>query len=115
MDNRLGGRTTFIVTAPENGFHTLKLTLANEFVAGAFPDGSLQLILNGFPLTDVSLPGVTNPGLSVFLTAGINQIAVETITDVAIPLLALELAAGAVLWMCMRRNQRRTSWVAWPL
>jgi hypothetical protein len=94
VESRSGGRITFIVTAPRNGFYTLKLTLANESVAGAFTGESLQLILNGFSLTDVSLSKVSNPGLNVFLTAGINQIAFEAITDVAIPLLALEIAPG---------------------
>ena len=94
VDSRSGGRITFIVTAPENGFYTLKLMLADESVAGAFTDESLRLILNGFSLTDVSLPKAANPGLNVFLTVGINQIAFETITDVAIPLLALKIAPG---------------------
>jgi hypothetical protein len=94
VDIRSGGCITFIVTAPKNGFYTLKLTLANESVAGAFTDESLRLILNGVSLTDVSLPVAANPGLNVFLTAGINQIAFEAITAVTIPLLALEIALG---------------------
>jgi hypothetical protein len=97
VDIRSGGRITFIVTAPTNGFYTLKLTLADESVTGAFSDESIQLILNGFSLTHVSLARLTNPGLTVFLTAGVNQIAFETITDVAIPLLALEIAPGSGL------------------
>ncbi|HEX6034888.1 MAG TPA: hypothetical protein VFY83_10655, partial [Anaerolineales bacterium] len=94
VDSRSGGTITFIVTAPGNGFYTLKVTLTNESAAGAFTSESLQLILNGFPLTDVSLPKLVNPGLNVFLTVGINQIAFKTITDVAIPLLGLEIASG---------------------
>jgi hypothetical protein len=97
VDIRSGGRITFIVTAPTNGFYTLKLTLADESVTGAFSDESIQLILNGFSLTHVSLARLTNPGLTVFLTAGVNQIAFETITDVAIPLLTLEIAPGSGL------------------
>jgi hypothetical protein len=95
VDIRSGGRITFIVTAPTNGFYTLKLTLADETAVGAFSDESIQLILNGVSLTDISLARVTNPSLNVFLTAGINQIAFETITDVTIPLLALEIASGS--------------------
>ena len=95
VDSRAGGRITFIVTAPRNGFYTLKLTLATESVPGAFIDGSLQLILNGSSITDFSLPGAANSGLNVFLPAGINQIAFETITDVAIPLRALKIAPGS--------------------
>jgi hypothetical protein len=92
---RSDGCITFIVTAPKNGFYTLKLTLANESVAGAFTAESLRLILNGASLTDISLPVAANSSLNVFLTAGINQIAFEAITDVAIPLLALEVAPGS--------------------
>jgi hypothetical protein len=95
VDIRSGGCITFIVTAPKNGFYTLKLTLANESVAGAFTAESLRLILNGASLTDISLPVAANSSLNVFLTAGINQIAFEAITDVAIPLLALEVAPGS--------------------
>ena len=59
-----------------------------------FPGGLLQLILNGFSLTEVSFSGAADPSVNVFLSAGINQIAFEAITDVAIPLLALEIAPG---------------------
>jgi hypothetical protein len=65
--------------------------LANESAVGAFTDESLQLMLNGLPLTEVSLRKVVNPGLNVFLTAGINRVAFETITAVAIPVLGLEM------------------------
>jgi hypothetical protein len=95
VELRAGGRVTFIVTAPENGFYTLKLTWADESTTSAFTDRSLQLILNGVSLIDVSLPGVANPGLNVFLTAGINQIAFETVTDATIRLLALEITPGS--------------------
>ena len=94
VDIHSGGRITFIVTAPVNGFYALKLTLVDESVAAAFSGESLQLILNGLYLTYVSLPGIDNPGLNVFLTAGINQIALEATTDIAISVFALEVAPG---------------------
>ena len=95
VELRAGGRVAFIVTAPENGFYRLKLSLADEAGTSAFTDRSLRLILNGFFLTDVSPPGVDNTGLNVFLTVGINQIAFETVTDATIRLLALEITPGS--------------------
>ena len=55
---------------------------------------SLRLVLNGFSLTEVSLPEAANTGLNVFLTAGINQIAFEATTDIAIPVFTLEVDPG---------------------
>jgi len=93
VDLRAGGRVAFIVTAPENGFYTLKLTLTDESVTGAFTDGSLRLILNGLSLIDVSIPAVSGSGFKVFLTAGINQIAFETMTGMTVPVLGLEISS----------------------
>jgi hypothetical protein len=91
VELRPGGCTNFVVTAQKNGFYEINPTFATV------TDGKLRLLLNGLSLTDISLPLMTNQGLNVFLIAGINRIAFETISEAAIHLLALEISPGGGL------------------
>ncbi|MER7728972.1 carbohydrate-binding protein [Streptomyces sp. NPDC096323] len=78
--NSTNAGTSFVVTAPADGYYNVGLRYSAGPYAGAPPNRSLRLRLNGADLTDVSLPGTANwntwntATTKVFLHAGINQI-----------------------------------------
>jgi hypothetical protein len=81
--------TTFVVTASHNGFYNVRL----RYSAGPIGNGNtpptrtIGLMLNGSPLKDVSVPATADwntwadANISVFLTAGINRIALDSFTN----------------------------------
>ena len=97
-------RTTFVVTAQKNGFYEIKLNYAAGPVDGKYTVRTIRLALNGSQLADVSIPATAdwdtwaNWRISVFLTAGINQIAFEAFTGNewdAIHLRSIDVTSGS--------------------
>ena len=76
--------TTFIVTAGQNGFYDIKLRYSSGPIDGK---PSARMVLNDSPLIDVSMPATSDWDLwaymnfNVFLTAGINRLTFESISD----------------------------------
>jgi hypothetical protein len=73
----------FVVSVEDNAFYTLSLRYA--CIASESGPASLRLVLNGAPLTRLSLPpmggceGLAQAEISVFLTAGINRVALAAL------------------------------------
>jgi hypothetical protein len=95
--------TTFVVTAQKNGFYEIKLNYAAGPVDSKFTARTIRLALNGSQLADVSIPSTADWDtwadwrISLFLIAGINQIAFESFTgneQDAIHLRSIEITPG---------------------
>jgi hypothetical protein len=73
-------RTSFIVTARDNGFYQIRLRYSAGPVQGVTGARIAQLALNGEMLSDLSLPATmgweqwADRSIYVFLTAGINRL-----------------------------------------
>jgi len=96
-------RTTFIVTAQKNGFYEIKLNYAASPMDSKYTVRTIRLALNGSQLADISIPATADWDtwadwrISLFLTAGINQIAFEAFTGNkwdAIHLRSIEVTPG---------------------
>ncbi|WP_200962438.1 CBM35 domain-containing protein [Paenibacillus sp. Soil750] len=78
--------TNFVVTAPTNGFYNVTLRYSAGPLTGATTNRNARFMLNGVHLKDLSLTGTTNWSTwasnttNVFLTAGINRIAMNAFT-----------------------------------
>ncbi|MEU4689634.1 CBM35 domain-containing protein [Actinoplanes sp. NPDC023714] len=72
--------TTFVVTAPADGYYDLALRYAAGPYTGAPANRAIRLRVNGTDLTDVALPGTANWNTwntvttKVYLPAGINRL-----------------------------------------
>ncbi|MEU4422279.1 CBM35 domain-containing protein [Actinoplanes sp. NPDC024001] len=72
--------TTFVVTAPNDGYYQLALRYSAGPYTGAPANRSIRLRVNGSDLTDVALPGTADWNTwrtvttKVYLPAGINRI-----------------------------------------
>jgi hypothetical protein len=97
-------RTTFVVTAQKNGFYEIKLNYAAGPMDSKYTVRTIRLALNGSQLADVSIPATADWDawadwrISLFLTAGINQIAFEAFTGNehnAINLRSIEVNSGS--------------------
>jgi hypothetical protein len=95
--------TKFVVTADDNGFYTIKLSYSAGPLEGAPATREIRIVLNGSWLTDAAIPTTADWDtwheweISVFLTAGINQIALNAIAgggQSAIHIRSLELSPG---------------------
>jgi hypothetical protein len=79
--------TGFVVTAPTNGYYTVGLRYSAAPYDGAPTDRVTRIVLNGSPLTDLSLPGTADKNtwntasVKVFLNAGINRIGINAFTS----------------------------------
>lgn len=82
-----GARTTFVVTAPDNGFYQVRLRYSAGPIKGLAGGRSVRLALNGENLQDISLPATmgweqwADKAAHIFLTAGINRITTEAASD----------------------------------
>ncbi|MFZ6030595.1 MAG: dockerin [Chloroflexota bacterium] len=98
-----GCRTSFVVTAPTNGFYEVKLNYAACLADSSATRCKLRLELNGAYLTDISMPATATSEtwntwtMHVFLTAGINRIVFEAITGDEIRLVSLDISPGTGL------------------
>jgi hypothetical protein len=95
--------TEFVVTADENAFHKIKLDYSAGQLEGASATRKVRIMLNGSWLTDAVIPATADWDtwqeweINVFLTAGINGIALDAIADnsqSAIHIRSLELTPG---------------------
>jgi hypothetical protein len=76
-------RTSFVVTAMDNGFYKIRLGYSAGPLGGSTGPRGLRMVLNGTGLTDLILPATESweawaqVDSSIFLAAGINRIAFE--------------------------------------
>ena len=93
----------FVVSVPDNAFYNVRLRYAAGPLEKAHSNRTIQLQLNGSPLTSVSVPATGDwhtwkeASVNIFLTAGINRIAVvglSTKLGAAVQLDSIEVAPG---------------------
>jgi len=99
--------TGFVVTAPTNGYYTVGLRYSAAPYDGAPTNRVTRVVLNGNTLTDLALPGTADKNtwntasVKVFLTAGINRIAINAFTPddqdlIAVDYLDVTAATGTI-------------------
>jgi uncharacterized protein YjbI with pentapeptide repeats len=95
--------TKFVVTADDNAFYKVKLSYSAGPLEGAPTTRRIRVVLNGSWLADAAIPTTGDWDTwrewesDVFLTAGINQIALDAIaggSQSAIHVRSLELSPG---------------------
>jgi hypothetical protein len=104
LEGTANAGVSFVLTAGDNGFHTVRLRyLAGP--SGGEPSGrAVRLALNDSPLRDVSIPATADwntpadVNFDVFLAAGINRIAFYASTGGALSIDSIEVtpASGPV-------------------
>ncbi|WP_433509280.1 CBM35 domain-containing protein [Nonomuraea sp. CA-143628] len=78
--------TTFVVTAPNDGYYNLGLRYSAGPYTGAPQNRAARLVLNGTALTDLTLPGTADWNTwntvttKAFLQAGVNRVGVHAFT-----------------------------------
>lgn len=99
-------RTVFVVTAGANGFYNVRLRYAAGPGAGAPATRTLRMLLDDSPLKAISVPATAgwsawaDMEVNVFLTAGINRIALDGLADgprMAVAIDYIEVTPGSGL------------------
>lgn len=87
---------TFVVTARDNGFYNIQIHAKERQ-----PESGVRMILNGEPLTTISIsPNTRKTDLKVFLARGINRLTFEGINEgepPSIEAIQLSLTFGSTL------------------
>jgi hypothetical protein len=88
LEGTVNAGVSFVLTAGDNGFHTVRLRYLAGPVGGSQPSArTVKLALNDSPLRDVPVPATADWGtpaeasFDVFLAAGINRIAFYASAD----------------------------------